>query len=157
MVLDPAQLARSLQNDWLPGDEGPFHDDVAASAEALAGAVAGWFAAAQAAGFPCATAAARRPQLKAQALPAIQAADAPAAGQGIALAFAAYVAGQSFGAGAAAPPVATPAGAAMITNALLQRDLPQAARAQILAGAIHTMAISSIVAFPQPPFSAPIT
>ena len=67
MVLVPASLSQSLQSQWLPrDDQGPFPDDVAASARALAGAIADWFGLAMAAGIPCATAAARKGQLEAQ-------------------------------------------------------------------------------------------
>jgi hypothetical protein len=157
MVLIPTTLAHSLETHWLPGDGGPWHDSSQASADAFAGAVANWFQSAQAAGLPCMTALARRSQLMGQAMSAIGAQDAQAAGEQLALAFMAYVAGQSFSTGVAAPPAATGAGATMIGNALATRELPQAARAHMIATALHVMALSSIVSFPTPPFAAPIT
>ena len=157
MVLLPNLLAQSLEADWLPGDDGPWHDDAQASADAFAGAVADWFQQAQAAGFPCSTAAARRGQLMGQMVPAIETRDAQAAGQQSALAFMAYVAGQSFGSGVAAPPTATGAGGTMIASAFSTLEMAQAARANLIATALHVMSISAIVSFPQPPFAAPIT
>ena len=157
MPLIPSLLAQTIEANWLPGENGPWHDDTPASAEALAGAVAGWFGGAMAMGFPCATAAARRGQLKEQLIPALQVEQAQGAGQQVALAFMAYVAGQGFGAGVAAPPLATAAGGSMIGTAFAAFDQPQAARAATIAQAFHLMALSSLVAFPQPPFVAPVT
>src|SRR5215212_4607085 len=122
MALIPAALSASLRRDWFPPADGPWHEDVRASADALAGAVATWFAQAQAAGLPCATAGARRGQLGGQLVSALQA-------QG------AYVAGQHFGPGMAAAPLATAAGGGLIATALATLDLPQPARADLIAGA----------------------
>ena len=158
MPLIPTFLAQSLQADWLPGDkDGPWHDDVQASADAFAGAVAGWFGGALAAGFPCATASARKSQLMGQMIPALQVKDAMGAGQQEALAFMAYVAGQSFGPGVAAPPIATAAAGALIGAAFAALVQPQSARAGSIASALHLMAVSTIVALPIPPFAAPVT
>ena len=158
MPLVPSLLSLSLQSQWLPRDgDGPFHDDVPASARALAGAIADWFAMAMAAGFPCVTAAARKSQLEALLIPALQAGLAPVAGQQVGLAFMAYVAGQAFGPGVSAPPSATAAAGAAIGAAFADRDGPQSARADQIAQALHLQAMSSIVAFPPPMPPAPIT
>ena len=158
MPLVPSLLSQSLQSQWLPRDaDGPFPDDVAASARALAGAIADWFGLAMAAGIPCATAAARKGQLEAQLLPALQAGQAAAAGQGVALAFMGYVAGQAFGPGVAAPPAATSAAGAALGAAFSDRDAAPSARADQIAAALHAQALSSIVTFPPPMPPAPVT
>lgn len=158
MVLVPAALSQALQSQWLPRDgHGPFHDDVAASARVLAGAIADWFGLAMAAGIPCATAAARKGQLEAQLIPALQAGRASAAGQQVALAFMAYVTGQSFGPGVAAPPLATAAAGAMLGAALAESGAAQSARADRIAAALHAQALSAIVTFPPPAPPAPVT
>lgn len=158
MPLTPSILSQSLQSDWLPRDEnGAFKDDVSASATALAGAIADWFGMAMAAGITCATAAARKGQLQGQLLPVLQSGAAAAVGQGIALSFMAYVAGQSFGPGTAAPPVATAAAGSAITAALSDTGLPQSSRADRIAAALHAQALSTIVTFPPPMPPAPIT
>ncbi len=157
MVLVPTVLAQSLESDWLPADDGPWHDDSQASADAFAGAVADWFQQAMAAGFPCSTAMARKSQLMGQVMSAIETQDAQAAGQQVALAFMAYVAGQSFGSGVATAPTATSAGGSMIANAFSTLEMPQSARANLIATALHVISVSTIVSFAQPPYAAPIT
>ena len=157
MPLIPSMLAQSLQTDWLPSSDGGWSENPQASADAFAGAVANWFGQAMAAGFPCSTAAARRSQLMGQVASAIQMQDPQASGQQLALAFMAYVAGQSFGSGVAAPPIATAAGGSMIAQAFSTLEMEQSGRANLIASALHVMAVSSIVAFPQPPYAAPVT
>ena len=158
MPLVPSLLSQSLQSQWLPRDkDGPFPDDVPASAKALAGAIADWFEMAMAAAFPCSTASARKSQLEAMLIPALQAGQASAAGQQVALGFMAYVAGQSFGAGVAMPPAATSAAGMAIGSALADKDSPQSARADQIAQALLLQAMSSIVTFPPPLPPAPIT
>ena len=157
MPLVPTLLAQSLENDWLPTSDGGWSENPQASADAFAGAVANWFGLAMAAGFPCSTAAARKSQLMGLVASAIQMQDPKAAGQQLALAFMAYVAGQSFGSGVAAPPIATAAGGSMIAQAFSMLELDQGGRANLIATALHVMAVSSIVAFPQPPYAAPVT
>lgn len=158
MPLVPQILSQSLQSQWLPRDEnGAFQDDASASARALAGAIADWFGTAMAAGVPCATAAARKGQLQAQLAPVLQAGSAAAAGQGIALSFMAYVAGQSFGPGIAAPPAATAAAGTAIAAALSDTGTAQSARADRIASALHAQALSAIVTFPPPMPPAPVT
>lgn len=155
-MLIPTILATNLENDWLPGDNGPYVDSVQQSADKFATVVAAWFAQAQAAGFPCSTAMARKSQLMAQAASALEARDAQLAGTQLALAFMSYVAGQSFGSGVAAPPTATAASGPLIGGAFANRDQPQSARVQTIATALHTMAVSTIVSFPNPPFASPV-
>lgn len=157
MPLLPSILSRSLQADWLEPEGGDHPGDVAASARALAGAIADWFAGAMAAGVPCTTAAARKGQLQAMLIPALQAGAASAAGQGVAMAFMAYAAGQSFGPGVASPPAATGAAAAALGAAFADLQAPLATRADRIAGAIHLAAVSSIVTFPPPMAPAPVT
>lgn len=153
----PTSLSQSLQSRWLPRDDkGPFHDNAAASAQALAGVIAEWFALAMAAGVPCATASARQGQLQSMLLPYLQAGVAPAVGLGIALSFMTYVAGQSFGPGIAAPPAATGAAAVSIGMALADLNLSQSARADQIAAALHAQALSSIVTFPPPLPPSPV-
>lgn len=158
MPLIPSTLSQSLQSQWLPRDDnGPFPDGAPASAQALAGAIADWFGMAMAAGIPCATAAARKGQLQGQLVPVLQAGSAAAVGQGIALSFMAYVAGQSFGPGVAAPPAATAAAGTAITAALADTGAAQPSRADRIAAALHAQALSAIVAFPPPMPPAPVT
>ena len=158
MPLVSATLSQSLQSHWLPRDEdGEFKDDAPASADALAGAIADWVGMAMAAGIPCSTASARKSQLQGQLIPVLQAGSAAGAGQGIALSFMAYVAGQSFGPGVAAPPVATAAAGAAITAALSDLDAAQSSRADQIAAALQAQAMSAIVTFPPPMSPAPVT
>ncbi|MCP4936297.1 MAG: hypothetical protein GY927_19355 [bacterium] len=153
-MLVPTVLATNLENQWLPGGDGPFADNVQQSADKLASVIANWFAQAQAASFPCSTAMVRKSQLMAQLIPALDAKDAQLSGIQIAQAFMAYVAGQSFGVGIAAPPAA--AAGPMIASSFANLEQPQSARAQTIATALHLMALSSIVSFPIPPFASPV-
>jgi hypothetical protein len=109
------------------------------------------------AGFPCATAAARRFQLTAAAAGALEAGIGPTSGALLSVAVATYYAGQLFGAGVATFPVALPAGMALMTAALLDLNIPKSARASQMAQACHLMALSTIVIFPAPLPPAPIT
>ncbi len=156
MPLIPTQLANALANDWLAPDGGPWPASVSGSADAFAAAVSDWFAAAQAGGFPCTTASARRGQLMAASIPALEARDAFAAGRQLAMAFSGYVAGQNFGSGVAAPPLATAAAGPLIGQAFANLEQPRQARAASIAGALHMMALSSIVSFAAPPMASPI-
>ena len=151
-MLTPDSLATRLENDWL----GQFPDSSLASGDLFAGAVSGWFVSAMAAGFPCSTAAARRLQLTAAAAGALEAGVGPTSGMLLATAVATYYAGQLFGAGVASFPAALPAGMALITNALLDLNLPKGARAQAIAQACFLMAVSTIVVFPAPLPPAPV-
>jgi hypothetical protein len=151
-MLNPVDLATRLENDWL----GQFPDSSFESGDLFAGAVSGWFSASMAAGFPCSTAAARRPQLTGMAAGALEAGIGPTSGMLLASAVAAYYAGQLYGAGVAAFPAALPAGMALVTAALLDLDLPTGSRADQIAQACHLMALSTIVVFPTPMPPAPV-
>lgn len=151
-MLVPTDLSTRLQNDWL----GQFPGSSQESGDLFAAAVSGWFAAATAGAFPCATAAARRPQLAVTAAAALEAGVGPTSGMLLAAAVAGYYAGQLFSTGVASFPVALPAGAALMTAALLDLNLPQPARADQIAQACHLMALSTVVVFPPPLPPAPI-
>lgn len=148
MALVPTALASSLETQWLrpPGAEYP--GTVTESGDSFAGAVASWFAAATAGAFPCATAMARRSQLAGTAAAALQVGNASLAGTQLALAVAGYMAGQSFGAGVASAPVAVSAGQSAFGSVFANLDMPNSARANTIAGAIHAMALSTVVVFP---------
>ena len=156
MPLNPVQLAHGLRSQWLAGDGAPTPHSVEESADAFAGVVSTWFASAVAAGFPAATAAARRNQLANAMIPALTAGHPIATGVQTANAVASYIVGQSFGAGVAGAPAASPAAAPIIGAALADLERSVAARGAAIAGAIQMIAISTIVAFPSPPFAAPI-
>jgi hypothetical protein len=109
-----------------------------------------------AAGFPCATAAVRRFQLAAAAAGALEAGIGPTSGALLAVAVATYYTGQLFGVGTATFPTALPAGMTLMTQALLDLNMPKSARASQMAQACHMMAISTIVVFPVAPPPSPI-
>lgn len=157
MALLPKVLESSLERDWLASEGGSHPGSPAESAERFAGAVAGWFGAAQAAGVPCATASARRPQLAAQAAAAIAAQSAVGAADQLTLAVAAYMAGQAFGAGIAAFPLGVAVAKVMVASVFLDVDQPVAARAGTLAGAFTLLASTTLVVFPVPLPPAPVT
>jgi hypothetical protein len=144
-------LKSALEQRWLVPSGGAFPSTPAESADRFAAAVSGWFASAQAGAFPCTTAALRRAQLAAGALQALQAQTAPAAGNLLAVALASYLAGQQFGAGIAAPPLATAAAGAAIGTALADVQASGAARAQRIASACTLLASSTLVTFAPPP------
>jgi hypothetical protein len=153
-VLVPNDLASKLEQEWL----GQFPGSSMESGDLFAGAVSAWFVGAQAAGIPCVTALPRRFQLAAAAGAALEAGVGPTSGALLAGAVASYYAGQVFGVGVAAFPVALPAGMALMTAALLDLNMPQSARASQIAQACHLLALSTIVTFPvAPPPPSPIT
>jgi hypothetical protein len=156
MALVPGNLATQLENGWMVADGGSHPQNALQSGQRFAGAVSTWFSAAQANGFPCATAKAREGQLAAQAAAAFQVMSAPGAGAQLALAIAAYYAGQSFGAGVATYPAAVAAGTATFSQVFADLNSPISARAQQMAGACQIMAVSTIVTFPLPLTPSPI-
>jgi hypothetical protein len=156
-MLNPAQLSDMLVADWLVDDDGPHPGSVAQSADQFAGVVSSWFANALAGPFPVATAQAFRPVLTALATPALMAQNPTAAGNQLATGVAIYMTGQSFGPGFSAPPIAQPPAAALIGTAFSLLDLDRDSRAQMIATAIHLLAITSMVSFMIPPFLAPVT
>ena len=155
-MLNPTQLADQLATRWLADENGPHPDSVPASADAFAGVVAEWFLTAQAAGIPVITAMPRRPMLMSLAIPALMARNPTAAGQQLANAAMIYMTGQAYGAGVAAPPMATGAASSMIGTAFATLELDRQSRAQMIATALHIMALTTIVSFPHPPFAAPV-
>jgi hypothetical protein len=82
---------------------------------------------------------------------------APAGGMALALAVAQYMAGQLFGAGVAAMPIATPAAAASIGATFANLDLSNDDRVQAIASACTVLAASTLVTFPPPVPPAPVT
>ncbi|AGP41500.1 hypothetical protein [Sorangium cellulosum] len=155
LVLDT--LKTSLEQQWLVPEQGSYPQSVMESADRFAGAVAGWFAAAQAAGIPCATAAARRAQLMSAAAGALAAGTAPAAGAQLALAVAGYIAGQSFPPGTASFPIATSAAVSLMTATFSDVNGSVAQKAQQIAAACALLAASTLVVFPvAPPPPSPI-
>lgn len=154
MALNASALSSSLKSSWLPGQDGPWHDSANASGEAFAGEVSSWFAAAMAAGFPCSTATARRSQLAFSAAGAFSAGQSATAGALLATGLTAYLAGQSFGAGVASPPLGTAAAQAAFAGVFSDLDADTQARADRIAQGAWALALTTIVVFP-PVISAP--
>ncbi len=148
MPLIPATLASSLENTWLVPDGGRFPGSPAEFGDRFAQAVSPWFAAAMAAGFPCATATARQGQLAASAAGAFAAMSAASAAALLALGLMGYMAGQVFGPGVATPPAGVGAAQSVFVSVFSDTQSPNAARAQHIATAIHTLALMTIVIFP---------
>jgi hypothetical protein len=155
MVLDPLSLAQSLRQGWLPAGS-DFAPSVNASGQRFADAVAPWFAGGAAAGFPCATALARKAELASNAASALASGDARGAGQQLGLAIAQFMAGQAFGAGMSVFPVAAPALAAALGEVFASHDLDADQRASMIATATYLAAISTIVVFPPPLTPTPV-
>jgi len=148
MPLSSSTLSSSLKSSWLPTDGGSYPGSATESGDAFAGAVSSWFAGALAAGFPCSTATARRSQLAASAGAAFSTQDASAAGAMLATGLTAYMAGQSFGAGVASPPVGMAAAQAAFTGVFSDLDASVSARADRIAQGTWALALTTIVVFP---------
>jgi hypothetical protein len=155
MALVPSALASSLESSWLVAEGGDHPASPAESGDKFAAAVAGWYGAATAGPYLCATAAARRPQLAAAAGAALQAGDAQLAATQLALALTSYMAGQVFGPGVASPPTATSAAQSAISAVFGDLQIVNAARANQIAGGVQTLAVSTVVVFP-PVVSPPV-
>lgn len=162
LVLDT--LKSQLENGWLVPEGGCFPESVTQSGDRFATAVCGWFAAGQAAGFPCLTAMARKSQLAAAAAGALSAQSAQAAGTQLAMAVASYMAGQSFGpvpAGVASFPIAASAAVSQMIAVFSDTDASVSQKAQQIAAACTVLATSTLVIFtpppPVPPPPSPIT
>ena len=153
MPLDPLSLAAGLRQRWL---EAEFPSTTQASADRFADVVASWFAAGAAAGFPCTTAQARRSGLASSAASALADGDARGAGQQLALAVAQFMAGQVFGTGVSAPPVASAALVFALGEVFATHALDADARATAIAGATYATALSTIVTFPPPLVPSPV-
>ncbi|NMO15413.1 hypothetical protein HPC49_12770 [Pyxidicoccus fallax] len=157
MPLSPSTLASALEQQWLATEGGSLPDSAMQSGDRFAGAVASWFGMAMAAGFPCSTASVRRSQLMSAAAAALQARNAQVAGQQLGLAVASYMAGQLFGAGVASFPVAASVMSMEFGAVFADLDLPVSARAQRMAAACMTAAVSTMVVFPPPMPPAPVS
>jgi hypothetical protein len=153
--LDPIQLAVGLRQRWLPAGAGQA-SSVTESAQRFADVVAPWFGAGAANGAPCATALARKAELAANAASALAAGDARAAGQQLALAVAGFMAGQSFGPGVSAFPLATAALVSAIGEVFAAHDLEDEQRGVLIATATYLTALSTIVTFPPPLTPSPV-
>lgn len=101
-----------------------------------------------AAGFPCSTATARRSQLAASAAGAFSAQSSSGAGAMLATGLTAYMAGQSFGAGVASPPVGTAAAQAAFAGVFSDLDASVSARGDRIAQGTWALALTTIVIFP---------
>jgi hypothetical protein len=141
-------LASSLESDWLTREGGGYADSASQSGDRFAQAVSSWFSSAMAGAFPCGTATARKSQLAAAAGAAFQANQASAAGAQLAMGLVAYMAGQVFGPGVASPPTAASAAQSAITAVFSDVDMAVSSRANQIATATHTLALSTIVVFP---------
>ena len=155
MALNPVALSAGLRAGWLPTEGGSLPGSAAESADAFAGEVSAWFAAATAGPFPCATATARRPQLASAATGALSAGAPPLAGAMLADALAGYLTGQAFGPGIANAPLG--ATAAQVALAAVFSDLAADTgdRADRLAAATWALALTTVVVFP-PVVSPPV-
>jgi hypothetical protein len=155
MVLSSSTLSNSLRSSWLPTDGGGFPGSASESGDAFAGAVTGWFSGATAGPFPCSTATARRSQLASSAGAAFAAGQAPASGALLATALMGYLTGQVFGSGVASPPAGTAAAQAAFTAVFADLDASTSDRADRLAQASWSLALTTIVIFP-PVISPPM-
>jgi hypothetical protein len=152
MPLSLSTLKSSLENNWLVPEGGSYPATPQESADRFATAVASWFSTAQASGFPCSTAQARKAQLSSQLTLTFQQdpGSAASAAQGIADALSLYIAGQLFGAGVASPPVGTAAASSSLVTTFSNLELDNSTRAQQIALACQTLALTTAVIFPSP-------
>lgn len=150
MPLVQDTLKTALEQRWLVPEGGAYPADATESGDRFATAVVSWFSAAMAGAFPCSTATARKAQLAAAAQAAFEARSAAGAGGLLATALAAYLAGQLFGTGIAAPPLATSAAGAMIGAVFADLDASSSDRAQRIASACTLLATTTIVTFTSP-------
>lgn len=155
MPLDPVSLAVNLRQRWLPAGAGNA-SSVDESAQRFADVMAMWFSAGAANGIPCATAMARKSELASGASSALACGDARGAGQLLALAVAQFMAGQSFGPGVSAMPIATPALVVAIGEVFASHDFDDDKRAVTIATAAYLTALSTIVTFPPPLTPSPV-
>ncbi len=156
-MLNPITLTRTIASDWLLDENGPHPDSVSESADIFSRVVSDWYASAMAGPFPVATAQANRGILTNLATAALMVGNPTAAGSLLATGTTVYMTGQLFGSGTSAPPIAHPLAAILFATAFTELDLDREARAAMIGGAIYAMAITTIVTFAGPPFSAPVT
>ncbi len=155
-MLNPIALTQTLAADWLPDENGPHSGSAAQSADIFSRVVSDWFASATAGPFPVATAQANRGVLTNLAQSALMIGNPTAAGSLLATGTMVYMTGQVFGAGTSAPPIAQPLAAIAIATAFTELSLDREARAAMIGGAVFAMAITSIVTFAGPPFTATV-
>lgn len=151
MALVSSVLQSQLETAWLVPPGGSYPESVQVSGDRFASAVASWFSLAQANGIPCDTATDRQAQLASlvtSAFSAVPTATADSAAQGLAKALTDYITGQQFGDGVAAPPAGGAAAASAFSAVLSDLELPNTARAQLLANACQDLARSTFVTFP---------
>ena len=115
--------------------------------------LADWFSSAVAAGFPCATAQLRRTTLVAPTAAALASGQAVSAGQALAAAVAGYLAGHSFGSGVSGPPLALPVATNQTGQIFADLTAPVEVRANRMATVLVSLARSTPVAFPSPPWA----
>lgn len=156
MPLDANKLGQDLARRWLGDGGGQPPGSPVEAGQLFSTVVAEWFAQALSAGFPCATAAARQPQLAGLSTAALSTASAQAAGAQLGLGLSAYLTGQAFGAGVALAPVATPAGVAALIATFSDTGATSRAQADRIAQACMTLVSSTMVQFPVPLPPAPI-
>ncbi|MEZ4293402.1 MAG: hypothetical protein R3B70_00375 [Polyangiaceae bacterium] len=155
-------LKTQLEQTWLVPEGGSFPSSVNESADHFATAVSSWFAAGQAAGFPCTTALPRKGQLLAAATGALSAQSAQAAGAQLAMGVAAYIAGQTFAGpvpGTATFPIGAGAAVSQMIAVFSDTEGSVSQKAQQIATACTLLATTTLVVFPVPPGPppAPIT
>jgi hypothetical protein len=148
MPLVPSVLAADLRSGWLTHEGGGYADSATQSADRFAQAVSNWFTGAMAGAFPCSTAMARKSQLAASAAAAVQAGQPALAALQLATGVAGYMAGQVFGPGVASPPAAIGAAQSALASVFADTDMSVGARAEQIASAVHTLALSTMVIFP---------
>ncbi len=155
-MLNPIVLTQTLATDWLLDENGPHPSSVAESADNFSRVVSNWFASATAGPFPVATAQTNRGVLTNLSQGALTVANPTAAGSLLATGTMVYMTGQLFGAGTSAPPIAQPLAAVLFATAFTELSLDREARAAMIGGAIFAMAITTIVTFAGPPFTATV-
>ncbi|MEL6343783.1 MAG: hypothetical protein AAFV53_11670 [Myxococcota bacterium] len=156
MPLVTAALASALQQNWLIPAGGNHHASVSASADRLASVVSQWFANATAMGFPCSTAAIRRPSMVPGLISALSAGSASAAGPLLSLAIGQYCLGQLFGPGVANMPLGVGIAGSAFTTVFLDLEARNEVRAQQMAAAISGLALTTIAVFPPPLSPQPV-
>ncbi|GAA6179498.1 hypothetical protein NBRC116594_09360 [Shimia sp. NS0008-38b] len=155
-MLNPMPLTQSLLADWLKDENGPHPASVSESADVFSRIISDWYASAAAGPFPVATAQANSGVLTNLASGALMVGNPTAAGALLATGTMVYMTGQAFGPGVSAPPIAHPLAVGIFGTAFTELDLDREARAAMMATAVFAMAITSIVTFPGPPFTAPV-
>lgn len=155
-MLNPLALTQTIAADWLLDEKDPHPGSTAESADIFSLVVSDWFANATAGAFPVTTALSNRSVLTNLAEGALSVGNPTAAGSLLATGTMVYMTGQVFGTGTSAPPIAQPLAAVMFASAFTEFSLSREARAAMLSTAIFAMAITTIVTFVGPPFTATV-